>query len=177
MISFHSSQLTKGDIYRVCIGGHCHRRGNATMVYTPVHLEARQERHLADGMYIHKQDVPSEVSITQYKNANHELITPFRNTHFHVHISSSSSTIQNILKTGRVCSDFICLMDQCSIVGFLHLKELNAARIHHELSAVLRPDAMPYSTVTRILSYATWTQTGSETHHSEIDPLNKREQN
>jgi hypothetical protein len=33
-------------------------------------------------------------------------------------------------------------MGQCSIVPFLHLKGLDATRIHHELEAVLGPDAI-----------------------------------
>jgi hypothetical protein len=45
-------------------------------------------------------------------------------------------------------------MDQRSIVRFLHLKGLDATRIRHEVEALLGPDAMPYSTVTRTLRSA-----------------------
>jgi hypothetical protein len=54
-------------------------------------------------------------------------------------------------------------------VRFLHLKGVDETRIHHEPEAVLGPDAMPYSSVKRILRSAVWTQTDSEAPHSEID--------
>jgi hypothetical protein len=60
-------------------------------------------------------------------------------------------------------------MDQTSTVWFLHLKGLHAIRIHHELEAVLRPNAMQDSRVTRALRSAIWAQPDSETPHSEID--------
>jgi hypothetical protein len=60
-------------------------------------------------------------------------------------------------------------MGQRSIVSFLHLKRLDATRIHHELEAVHGLDAMPYSTVTRTLHSAIWTQTDPKTPHSEVD--------
>jgi hypothetical protein len=40
--------------------------------------------------------------------------------------------------------------------------------VHHELEAVLGPDAIPYFTVTRTLHSAIWTQSDPETRHSEI---------
>jgi hypothetical protein len=60
-------------------------------------------------------------------------------------------------------------MDQSSIVRFLHLKGLDATKIHCELEAVLGPDPMPYSKPTRTSRSAIWTQTDPETSHSEID--------
>jgi hypothetical protein len=41
--------------------------------------------------------------------------------------------------------------------------------MHQELEAGLGPDAMAYSMATDTLHSPTWTQTGSETPHSEVD--------
>jgi hypothetical protein len=60
-------------------------------------------------------------------------------------------------------------MDQCSILRFLHLKGLDATRIHHELEVVLGPHAMPYSIVTRTRRSAIWTQTEGETPGRKIE--------
>jgi AraC-like DNA-binding protein len=60
-------------------------------------------------------------------------------------------------------------MDQGSIVRFPDLKRLDVTRIHHDLEALLGPDAMPNPTVMRILRSAIWTHTGRETPQSEID--------
>jgi hypothetical protein len=49
------------------------------------------------------------------------------------------------------------------------LQGLDATRIHHELDAVHGPDAIPYPMGTQILRSAIWTQTDSETPHSEIN--------
>jgi hypothetical protein len=60
-------------------------------------------------------------------------------------------------------------MNPRSIVRFLHLYGLDAARGHHELEAVLGPDVMSYSTIAWALRSAIWTQTDPGTPHSEID--------
>jgi hypothetical protein len=58
-------------------------------------------------------------------------------------------------------------MDHHSIVQFLHLPELDATKIQHELEAVLGLDVMSCSTVACAFGDETWTD--SETPHSEID--------
>jgi hypothetical protein len=78
-------------------------------------------------------------------------------------------TVKNLLNPSRVSVGFIGSMDQRLIMRFRHPKGLSATRIHHKLEGALGPDAMPYSTVTRILQSVIWIPTDSEIPHSEID--------
>jgi hypothetical protein len=54
-------------------------------------------------------------------------------------------------------------------VQFPHLKGLDGPKIHHELEAVLGPDAVPYSKVMRAFRSAIWNQSDAQTPHREID--------
>jgi hypothetical protein len=68
-----------------------------------------------------------------------------------------------------VSLESVCLMDQHSSVRFLDLMGLNATRIRQGLEAMLRADAIPCPTAIPTLGSVIWTQTDSETGHSEID--------